>query len=90
MIDTEAKLAKAVKDAEIAYVSLIHDTSYMPNKVSFVANYLSSNGVTIPTRCEKCGKRNKNAKLRNGTVHCMQLDLYMPADAFCSYGEEEG
>lgn len=41
----------------------------------------------VIVHCKECIKLNKNARLSGGLTHCMWLDLIMPKDSFCSYGE---
>ena len=42
-------LTALLKDAETAYDKFIHETSVMPNKAAFFAEYLIDHGVTFAT-----------------------------------------
>ena len=59
------------------------------NKASVnIADYLISNGVTIPTRCEHC-QCSDTISCPAGRVWCGRMMRYMKLDGFCSDGKEK-
>lgn len=62
------------------------------SSVQFVYRYEIEQQPTIDAvpvvRCKDCERRSKSADLTD-TIYCKWLDLQMPKDAFCSYGERK-
>lgn len=72
-------------------VQLIREVT--PYWAEVLADYLLKNGVTIPVRCKDCahfhqyhqGKTNELCEW--GKCKLINMDVDMPENGFCSYGE---
>lgn len=99
MTDRE-RLIKLYKEATTQYLDYLESIDQKglidtEGRAKFTVDYLLANGVIVPVRCKECEHFTPKEKLNpikyinplEADGFCENLDKYIDADDFCSYGK---